>query len=596
MYKMKIAPASSFAGGSRSLFALVNQLPDAVDWAVVFRADSLFKQISPDRLGPMLGLPPGAKILDCAAVALTSLGKALAFDAGEAWTWATHEPQCEPGVTVAARLAPRLTLLTGIEDADCIGFGQLPGSSPVVMALTVDGAGIAAAEALFDQRPPERGYDLLPAVGVHPQGGDWHHGYWCARFSNRLGDHLLSAGLAGFSRTAHCNLFFLHHGQVDDRLEAGLLAAASVRIQHGLRTAAAGAVELTLTARRKPLAMTCVPPAPQSSYPCGDVVPFGLLAYALASIPNSTPPVKAASTLADRFLSGLRVGNLWPFHQGGLPTATDSALVLLGQKSAQAIEALEEFSDKSGGYLPQLSSDEGDALHMRREEATQHWCQPDFVTTCLVRALRQSACMVPTTPLGWLAEKFDRRAGLFFANPYLVDWALALAIAVDENAYQLRNSLVAEILSSRDADGSFGRFDQPLSTAVAIAALAALGHRSRAICVAQLQLLGWLEAQGHGPATTPFFSSRILAADVTRSVIRGRGLLAIGKRWHALSLYEDTHRMVLDAFVILALQAPSDPGDPAPAPAAAPHPRYLAAQPGVYIEGFALPPYIENRA
>jgi hypothetical protein len=306
--------------------------------------------------------------------------------------------------------------------------------------------------------------------------------------------------------------------------------------------------------------------------------------------------VKAASVLADRFLSGHRVGNLWPFHHGGLPTATDSALVLLGRKNAQAIEALEEFSDGAGGYLPQLSSDEGDALHMRREEATQHWRQADFVTTCLVRALRRSAGMVPGAPVGWLAKRFDRRAGLFFANPYLVDWALALAIAGDEDAAQLRYSLSLEILSSRNADGSFGRFDEPLSTATAIAALAALGHRSRAICVAQLQLLGWLEAQGHGPATTPFFSSRSLASDATHGVIRGRGLLAVGKCWHALSLYEDTHRMVLDAFVILALQAPSDPGDPVIAPLAAPHPRYLARKPSVYVEGFALPPYLESRA
>jgi len=464
------------------------------------------------------------------------------------------------------------------------------------MALTIDGAGVATAEALFDQRPPTRGYDLLPAVGVHPQGGAWQGSHWCARFSNRLGDHLLSAGLAGFSRTAHCNLFFLNHGRIDDRLEAGLLAAATARIQHGMRTAAASAVDLILSARRSQLAMTCVPPAPQSPYPCGDVVPFGLLAYALDGIPNSTPAVKAASVLASRFLDNHRIGNLWSFHQGGLPTATDTALILLGQKTVATIEALEEFSDGAGGYLPQLSSDEGGALHMRREDATQHWRQADFVTTCFIRGLRRSAGLVPTTPLAWLAKRFDHRAGLFFANPYLVDWALALAIAGDEEAAQLSKTLVSEILSSLNTDGSFGQFDQPLSTAAAIAALAALGHRSRAICVAQLQLLGWLEAQGHGPATVPFFSSRSLAANAMQGVIRGRGLFAVGKRWHALSLYEDTHRMVLHAFVILALQAPSDPHDPVAALVAAPNPRYLAASQSVYIEGFALPQYVESGA
>jgi hypothetical protein len=593
---MKAALKSLLGSPGPSLLALVNQLPDAAEWAVVFRADSLFKQISLPKCVTMMGFPAGTELLGCVAVALTSLGKCLAFHANGPWTWPAHGPQHHSGATVAGRLAPRLSLLAGIERVDCIGFGQLPTLSPVVMALTINGAGVVTAEALFDQQPPERGYDLLAAVGVHSLGGKWRHGYWCARFTNRLGDHLVSAELAGFSRTAHCNLFFLNHGRVNDRLEAGLLLAADTRIQHGLRTAAASAVELILTARRTHLSMTCVPPAPQSSYPCGDVVPLGLLAFSLGSIPNSKPAVKAACALADRFLEGYSVGNLWPFHHGRLPTAIDTALVLLGQKNTQGIEALEAFSDGAGGYLPQLSSDEGSALHMRREEATQHWHRPDFVTTCLVRALRRSSGMVLSTPVEWLEERFDRRAGLFFANPHLVDWALALAIAGDEDAPQLRKALAAEILSSRNADGSFGRFDQPLSTAAAIAALAALGHRSRAICVAQLQLLGWLEAQGHGPTTTPFFSSRSLAVDAMQGVLCGRGLLAVETEWHALSLYEDTHRMVLHAFVMLALQVPSDPSDPIPAPAGAPHPRYLAPTPSVYIEGFALPPYVENRA
>jgi hypothetical protein len=590
---MKSAHTAPLAGRSPSLFTLVNQLPDAVEWAVVFRAQSLLQQIPATQCATMLGLPAGIEIFDCVAVALTSLGKGIAFDAQGPWTWSFPEPQHHFGQKVETRLTAPLQLLADFSDADCIGFGQLPGSSPVVVVITIDSAGVATANALFDQQPSQRGYDLLPAAGVHPQGGEWREHFWCARFTNRLGDHLQSAELAGFSRTLHCNLFFLHHGQIDDRLEFGLLAAASARIQHGLRTAAASAVELILTARRTELAMTCVPPAPQSPYPCGDLAPLGLLAYALGSIPDSTPPVKAACVLANRFLQTHRVGNFWPFQHGRLPTATDTALVLLSLRDNNAIAALEEFNNGAGAYLPQLSSANGGPMHMLREAATHHWDQPDFVTTCLVRALPRSAGMTPKTPVTWLAERFDRRAGLFFANPYLVDWALALAIAEDEEAAQLRQVLAAEILASRNPDGSFGQFDQPLSTAAAVTALAVLGHRSRAICVAQLQLLGRLEAQGHGPATSPFYSSRGLATDAQRGVLRGRGLLAVGTAWHALSLYEDTHRMVLHAFVILALRASSDPYDPAPVPAAVPHPRYLAGSASAYIEGFALPPYIE---
>jgi hypothetical protein len=593
---MKSVLTASSAGQNTSLFTLVNQLPDAVEWAVIFRAQSLLQQIPASQCATMLGVPPGIEIKDCAAVALTSLGKGVAFDARGPWEWAFRDAQRDVGETVETRLARRLLLLADYSDADCIGFGQLPGSSPVVVAITIDSAGVATANALFDRQPSERGYDLLPAAGVHAQGGEWHHGFWCARFINRLSDHLQSAELAGFSRTLHCNLFFLNHGQIDDRLEAGLLAAASARIQHGLRTAAASAVELILTARRSELAMTCVPPAPQSPYPCGDLVPVALLAYALGSIPNSTPPVKAACVLARRFLASHRAGNFWPFHHGRLPTATDSALVLLSLRDTEAIGALEEFNDGAGAYLPQLSSEQGDATHMLREPATRHWDQPDFATTCLIRSLRGSVDLAAKTPVAWLVERFERRSGLFFANPYLVDWAFALAIAHDEEAAQLRQELTAEILASRNPDGSFGQFDQPLSTAAAIAALAVLRHRSRAICIAQLQLLGRLEAQGHGPATSPFYSSRSLATEALRGIQRGRGLLAVGAEWHALSLYEDTHRMVLQAFVISALQAPSDPHDPAPVPAAVPHARYLVGSASAYIEGFALPPYVEHTA
>ncbi len=173
-----------------------------------------------------------------------------------------------------------------------------------------------------------------------------------------------------------------------------------------------------------------------------------------------------------------------------------------------------------------------------------------------MRALRRSAGLDQHTSTAWVEGWFDHRAALFFANPYIVDWALALAIADDENAKEMRDELTAEILASANDDGSFGRFDLPISTAAAIAALSLLGHRSRRIRTAQLRLLDALEAQGCGPVTTPFYSSKLLPESAAAGAMRGRGLLSAGGQWHLLSLYEDTHRMVLTAFSALALQAP----------------------------------------
>jgi hypothetical protein len=588
------APARSTVGSTLPLpdfllSGLVNRLPDSLEWAVLFRTRTLAESISRNQFARMLGFPPDVDIAGSICVALTSAGKCLAFDAEGPWVWSLGGPPADTGAGAENDIAARLSLLAAAENADCIGFGQLPGLPPVVMALTVE-AGVATAEALFEERPPEDHYELLDAIGVHSLGGEWRGGHWCARFSNRLGDHLRSGTLAGFARTAHCNLFFLHHGKINEPIEAGLLQAAAARVEHWLGTVIATAVSLVLAARKSELAMTCIPPAPQPSYVFGDLVPLGLLTNALRGFP--VPPIEAAVTLSERYLQTHRVGEFWPFHHGRLPTATDSSLILLGQNDARGVDALERFADGSGGYLPQLSSAEGDELHMREDASNQHWRKTDFGTTCLVRAERRSAGLEQRTSTAWLEAWFERRAALFFANPYLVDWTLALAIAGDDDAVEMRQRLATEILASANDDGSFGRYDKPLSTALAIVALATLGHRSRTIRVAQLRLLDGLESQGHGPATTPFYSTQRLPEATTTAVVRGRGILSAGGEWHALSLYEDTHRMVLGAFAVLALQAPCDARERNLSPKASPHPRYSATSAARYVEAFALPPYL----
>lgn len=577
-----------------SLPTLINQLPGSLEWGVLFRTKALLELISSDQLGSMFGFPSDTDISSSVCVALTSAGKCLAFDAEGPWIWSLGEPQSDTAPGLAGRLTHKLTMLPTVEDAVCVGFGQLPGLSPVAMALTIK-EGVATAEALFEQRPPEDHYDLLAAVGVRFLGGEWRNGHWCARFNNRLGDHLLAGMLANFARTAHCNLFFLNHGRINAPLEAGLLNAASARVEHGFSKAVATAIGLVLAARRSELAMTCIPPAPQPSYAFGDLVPLGILTYALRSISTPLPAVEAAIVLSSRYLDRHRIGDFWPFHHGRLPTATDSALILLGQKDAQRIDALERFADGSGGYLPQLSNAEGGELHMRADAAVQHWCQTDFATTCLIRALRRSVSLGQLTSTVWLEAWFERRAALFFANPYLVDWTLSVAVAEDNTAMGLRHRLTAEILASANDDGSFGRFDQPLSTALAIVALASLGHRSRTIRMAQLRLLEALEPQGHGPATTPFYASGRLPGAATAHVIRSGGMLSVDGQWHALSLYEDTHRMVLNAFAILALQAPCDTRERGTMAEPKCHPRYLATSAARYVEAFALPPYLGSQ-
>ena len=374
--------------------------------------------------------------------------------------------------------------------------------------------------------------------------------------------------------------------------------------------------------------MTCQPPPPVPSYPFGDLVPLGFLLKALSQHPAQSTRTEAYQAV-QQLLLDRRQGQLWAFHTGRLVTATDSALVLQGlalanghnphfQKSdfAAAVAALEIFADGQGGYYPQLATEHEVAPppdsqpeqpgRMVTDQANRHWCQPDYATTCLVRGLRQAADLPAKTPLAYLAAGFASRSGLYFANPYLVDWALASAIHADEAAAEMRSQLLAEILSSMKDDYTFGRYDIALSTALAILSLAMLGYRGRTMRLAQLRLLDFMEADGQWPASTPFYST--LFFDHTRlpaNLLLGlllnnqrQQIIQVADQYHTLSLYHDTHRLISTAVAALALSEKclSASHDPVIGPVdRSCHPRYECSSQSAYITHFALPPYLQER-
>jgi hypothetical protein len=577
------------AAENASALAVLERLPAALGWAVMFRSSTVLTLIDRELAPQVFSLPPEAAVADSAFIVLTSAGRGLAGRDG-ATTW--HSGTLPRGGSLAERWAGRLALMPDIATADCVGIGALPGEPPVVLALTVED-GIAAAEAIFERAPDERNYELLAAAGVRYRGGEPAGPHWRARFTNDLPQHLLAAALSGFARTGHCNRFFLQHGVIDAPLAAGLVAAVQSRIEEARRRMLTLVLRQALAARRSALAMTCLPPAPDIAFPYGDVVPLGFLLAAIERSGIEDEKLAAGAALLRRQLEKLRCGTLWPFHRERLPTATDSALVLLGHRGAAEIEALERFNDGSGRYLPQLDAAERDGEHMRRSAAVDHWCQGDLGTTCLVRALRAEAGLPQRTPIALLEEPFAERGALFFANPYLMDWALALALRGDAGGAALRAKLGREIRASANADGSFGRYDQALSTALAILALAALGISGRPLLLAQLRLAQLLAEAGLGPPPTPFYSTERLAD--AAGAIRGRGILRVGEGWYALSLYEDGYRMILAALAAEALSVATDDAPETPAAAEEPHPRYRAPSAEAYVAGFALPPYVRGR-
>jgi hypothetical protein len=553
---------------------------------VLFRM-AVVRQFGEAVIRRMFHLPPDIALAGVEYVVLTSAGRFVAK--ADELVCAEEQPAIElpaQSVTLAQRYARQLAAVE-CDNADCIGLGEKPPFAPVLLHVRFDNE-VGQATALFHAEPSREHYELLPSVGVSYQGGELRDGFFVATFLHRLGTHVAAGELADFSRTGNCNEFFLRHGDIDQDLEIGLIRASGDRIGAAALRANSGARRLADRACRETLAMSCEPPPPEEPYPYGDLVPLGFLLRSLGG-EHAGLRQKLLDSSKDR---------LWAFETGRLTTATDSALVLEGLDAPASVEALSRYADGHGAYYPQLAGPERDATHMAATPETAHWCQPDFATTCLIRALRNRARLSEQTPLEYIEAHFDARAGLFFANPYLTDWCVAQALRGDRAAEELRQRLASEILASANPDGSFGRFDVAVSTSFAILALASCGYRGRRLRVAQLRLLEFEEAGGFWPDSRPFYSSLLLTELQARAGLApdGReikpGIVASNSQLYELTFYRDTHRIIGTAGAALALAEASFPRTKEPQHLAPKNmARYKCSTHASYAGRFALRPY-----
>lgn len=608
---------------------ILRRLPAPLEWMVLFNLPAV-QHITDDRvIRAMYHLPEDIDISAYSHVVLASSGRFLAHRdrpglvealSGQEYSHEATQP------SLADRFAQRLALFP-VDEADCLGLGELAPYGPVLLHIRIS-SGWGAANAIFDHPPSTDHYELLPAVGVEFLGGESQGDYYLAQFRNRLPVHIHAGILSHFARTGHCNLFFLQHGIIDSPLEAGLLQAAEHRIRWGWQRASQTLAALVTQMDRSFLAMICLPPLPAHPFSYGDLVPLGFALRALhqaAARLDALPPettfndiknsLHTAIETVQTLLLDRREEDLWPFHTGRLITATDSALVLQGlplEQVPQSIPALERFSDGQGGYYPQLWAKEPQPGAMTVDESCRHWCQTDYATSCLIRALRQAAQLPNQTPLATLEAGMGDRSGLYFANPYLVDWVLAQAIATDPDAENLRQQLLREVLESMNPDHSFGTYDPALSTALAILTLATLNYRGRWLRAAQLRLLTYMEADGRFPVSLPFYSSLridhevppedriklmlISSAAANQSKRGQKQIRLIGDQYHSISLYQDTARLIGTALATLALSEPHIPMKHGSdkRPVFNPHPRYQCKTHSDYVAKFALPPYCQS--
>ncbi|MDH6059585.1 hypothetical protein NWP17_03880 [Chrysosporum bergii ANA360D] len=594
---------------------ILQALPNFLEWMVLFNLGEI-RQLADDNTSKaMYHLPEDIDLDAYSHVVLTSHGR---FLASKNKSWLT-EPTLGKGwsgnmikSSLAERFCQQLSLFP-VDEADCLGLGEQSPFAPVLLHIKINSEGYGEAQAIFEQKPCEKHYELLQAVGVKFMGGETTDNYYLARFRNRLPVHIHAGILSHFSRTGHCNIFFLQHGNIDPLLEQGLLKAAEVRVKfvknrafQALATTAANCVD-------SHQAMTCQPPAPAPSFAYGDLVPLGFVLQALnvAVSSQDQPDMLTAHRSLREFLAEQRQGKLWAFHTGRLVTATDSALILQGFEDESAIQALEIFADGQGGYYPQLWSKTKEPGKMLWDETCVHWCQSDYATTCLIRGLQRQGGLPTNTSIDYLQAGFAERSGLYFANPYLVDYALASAIENDPGAESLRQQLLNEILPTINADFSFGNYDVAFSTALAILCMAKLGFRGRTLRSAQLRLLDFMDREGKFPVATPFYSSLAIDTQVSSKNLLGllltHSLASDGQpkqirkvlgEYHSISLYIDSSQTISTAIAALALAEnccsqeydlnfrESSVSDI--------HPRYQCPHHCEYITKFALPYYLQG--
>jgi hypothetical protein len=583
---------------------IVKLLPASLDWMVLFNLAALTPMFDDITIKKMFFIPDNVELALFSHAVLTSAGLRLATKDGNGLVNPENGRPCAPignEPSLLNRFSKQLAMFA-LDEADCLGAGEIPPFFPPVVLHIKIRSGHGEAKAIFFQIPSQFNYELLQAVGVCYVSGEWLNEGYLAHFTVDLSQHIHSGTLSDFSKTGYCNAFFLQHGSIGPTLEGGLIGASKDWINHARNLGLNSVNKLANQAIQQTLTMFCYPPPPKEPFPFGDLVPLGFLARSLSMLPD--PSSCAAFQELRQYLISKRQEGLWSFQSGDIPTATDSALILLGISDPEAISSLEIFSDGCGGYYPQLWSRDRQAGKMVVDKSTRHWCQSDYPTTCLVRALRRNAGLAPLTTIDYLKKAFPYRSGLYFANPYLVDWTLAQALVGDETADEMRAELRSEILASINPDYSFGKFDPALSTAFAILSLALLGVRDRILFLAQRRLSDFMLPDGTWPEAIPFYSTFRLPdfpSDFTETSERLLGsqdqIVSVGGAYYAISYYVDRHKLISTAIATLALSEEASPTrsnqetDKNVPAVLKSRPRYGCANQSEYIRRFALPPY-----
>ncbi len=243
-------------------------------------------------------------------------------------------------------------------------------------------------------------------------------------------------------------------------------------------------MSLAEDACRISLPLVCQPPSPAKPFAYGDLVPLGFLLRALKV--GDSPPRPFDALWKTCCATGGR-------DYCGPTTLTPSSPASTRRSSCKVSKT------PPGWRRWRSSPTAGTVTYPSSARRDRHWCQPDYGTPCLVSALRAQSGLVRKTPVEHLEHSYEGRGGLFFANPYMVDWTLAQVLQGSASATDLRRRLATDVLASINEDGSFGRYDVPMSTALAILTLTALSAGEEAVQRARLTDFMMEDGRWHVP-------------------------------------------------------------------------------------------------
>lgn len=267
---------------------------------------------------------------------------------------------------------------------------------------------------------------------------------------------------------------------------------------------------------------------------------------------------------AEAHLRASGSAGMWPYSRGGLPTATDSALVSFFVPACRWLDKADAYVTPSG-VIPQRFSWEGDPENgvMRASMANLHWCGPDPFTTLLLAWVASRDAGQTLFVESVLLAQAERRGGMFVANPFLFDLVAVLALqdARSPEADALRRRIMTDMLGSRDENGLFGRYDKGLSTACAVLALVLINTPEERLSRSDMRMA--LQRAFACRGQTPFFSSLYIGKPGTRQsgamFHELGGFLQVQARRFEITLYRDTAGFVTSALLLMAQVALNGP-------------------------------------